>query len=226
MWLETLISLYGYPAVFVGTFCEGETILVVAGFAAHQGYLKHQWVILLSFLGTVCGDQLYFYSGRAGGIRFLEKRPPWKTKSDRIFSLLKRHSLLLILGFRFVYGMRTITPFAIGASGTSPLRFLVLNMASGFFWASLIGSAGCVFGRTLELLLGGLKRYELFLFMILAAAGALVWFLHWRRKEKTLLHRWTEHILGREATESLSRYFPFRIFLPVLNIHPSAIASA
>lgn len=117
MSLESIISLYGYPAIILGTFFEAETILAMAGFAAHQGYLKLEWVILSGFLGTLCGDQLYFYIGRRKGTAFLEKRPYWKSRSQLIFDLLKRHQLLLILGFRFVYGLRTATPFVIGASG-------------------------------------------------------------------------------------------------------------
>lgn len=156
----------------------------MAGFAAHQGYLQLQWVVFASFLGTLCGDQLYFHIGRTKGTPFLDKRPYWKAKSERIFNLLKRHQLLLILGFRFVYGMRTIAPFVIGASGVSPLRFLILNMASGFLWASLIASAGYLFGRALELLFGKLERFELLLFVVLVAVGVLVWYLHWRQRKK------------------------------------------
>ena len=36
--LQSLIEDYGYLAVFIGAFLEGETILVMAGFAAYQGY--------------------------------------------------------------------------------------------------------------------------------------------------------------------------------------------
>ena len=38
--LEPLVSTYGYPALLVGTFLEGETILVIAGFLAHRGYCR------------------------------------------------------------------------------------------------------------------------------------------------------------------------------------------
>ncbi len=34
-----LVQDYGYYAVLLGTLLEGETILVMAGFAAHGGYL-------------------------------------------------------------------------------------------------------------------------------------------------------------------------------------------
>src|SRR5688572_33421924 len=37
--LTQLLDHYGYLAVLVGTVLEGETILILGGFAAHQGYL-------------------------------------------------------------------------------------------------------------------------------------------------------------------------------------------
>ena len=46
--------------LMAATFLEGETILVLAGLAAHQGYLVLTWVILAAFLGSLCGDQLFF----------------------------------------------------------------------------------------------------------------------------------------------------------------------
>ncbi|MRR16170.1 MAG: DedA family protein [Deltaproteobacteria bacterium] len=184
MSLESIIALYGYPAILLGTFFEGETILVMAGFAAHQGYLKLPWVVLAGFLGTLCGDQLYFYIGRHRGTAFLEKRPYWKTRTKRIFDILERHQILLILGFRFVYGMRTVTPFVIGASGISPVRFFILNSVSGLLWANVIGYAGYLFGHALELLLGKLERYELLLFIAIAAAGMIIWGIHYFLRRK------------------------------------------
>jgi len=36
---------------------------VLAGLAAHQGYLVLSWVILAAFAGSLCGDQLFFIWG-------------------------------------------------------------------------------------------------------------------------------------------------------------------
>jgi len=38
--MEHYLQQYGYLAVFVGAILEGGTLLTMAGFAAHQGYLK------------------------------------------------------------------------------------------------------------------------------------------------------------------------------------------
>jgi len=81
--LSEMIAKYGYLAVFVGTFFEGETILVLGGFAAHRGYLELPYVMLAAFVGTVLGDQLYYFIGRRWGVRLLEKRPRWRERSAK-----------------------------------------------------------------------------------------------------------------------------------------------
>lgn len=181
MTLAGLISTYGYFAVGVGTFLEGETILVLGGFAAHQGYLELPWVIICAFLGTLIGDQLYFHIGRIKGKDALEKRPHWKSKSEKIFSLLDKHHVWLILGFRFLYGLRTVSPFIIGASRVSPLRFLVLDIVGAAIWAIGIGVLGYLFGYTIEKIIGDIKKYELLFFAVIAGAGVFIWLLFLRR---------------------------------------------
>jgi membrane protein DedA with SNARE-associated domain len=184
MTLESLISTYGYAAVAVGTFLEGETILVLAGFAAHQGCLHLPWVYFWAFFGTLCGDQLYFHIGRRRGIAFLEKHPFLKARSPGVFEILNRRPLLLALGFRFLYGMRTITPFLLGAGGFRPAKFLFLNVVGGLIWTLVIGGAGFLFGRAAELVLGKIKRYELFFFAALALCGIAIWIIAWLRRRK------------------------------------------
>ena len=177
MTLAELVSTYGYPAIAIGTFFEGETILILGGLAAHQGYLELTGVIASAFTGTMLGDQLYFYIGRIQGYSALEKRPRWKRKSERVFRLLKRHQVLLILGFRFLYGTRTITPFLIGISRVSPFRFLILNIIGAAVWATVIGGLGYAFGKTLETLVGDIKQYELLISLALLAIGSLAWII-------------------------------------------------
>ncbi|HKJ52204.1 MAG TPA: DedA family protein [Gammaproteobacteria bacterium] len=190
MSLQELISNYGYAAIAVGTFFEGETILILGGFAAHRGYLELPWVVVSAFLGTLCGDQLYFYIGRSKGVSAFAERPGWKQKSDKVFRLMNRHQTWLILGFRFIYGIRTVTPFLIGASRVSPLRFLVLNTIGGLVWAVVVGTLGYLFGQTLELIVADLKKYELFAFAGLAGIGLLVWtFYQWRKLASTRKYR-------------------------------------
>jgi membrane protein DedA with SNARE-associated domain len=175
MTIETLIQTYGYPALFAGTVLEGETILIMAGFAAHRGFLSLGWVIAVAFLGSFAGDQTWFYLGRLRGRSFLSRRPAWQPRVDRVHRLLERHQIPVVLGFRFLYGLRNVTPFVIGASGFQPARFLLLNAAGAAIWAVAGGAAGYLFGQTVEVFVEEAKKYELMLFIALAVGGLLVW---------------------------------------------------
>lgn len=175
MSLEELVSNYGYLAIAVGTFLEGETILVLGGFAAHRGFLELPWVMVAAFVGSFCGDQLYFFIGRTKGEQLLNKRPDWKAKSARVLSLLDRHQIALILGFRFLYGLRTVTPFLLGSAGIAPARFFILNMIGALVWAIVVGSLGYVFGSAIEAVIGDIKRYELLFFGVIAGIGLGIW---------------------------------------------------
>ena len=173
--LQDFVSNYGYAAVAIGSFLEGETILILGGFAAHRGYLELPWVIVSAFCGSLFGDQLYFHIGYFKGPSIIKNNPKWKTKSEKVFSLLHRHEVLLILGFRFLYGLRTITPFILGASKVSPLRFLLLNILGASIWATVIGLLGYLFGQTLEVILGDIKRFEWWVFFGIGVVAVLLW---------------------------------------------------
>ena len=175
MSLEQLVSDYGYWAVLIGTFFEGETILVLGGFAAHRGFLELPWVIAAAFVGSCLGDQLYFFIGRTRGEKLLERKPEWKAKSARVLSLLDKHQTALILGFRFLYGLRTVTPFLLGSAGIAPARFIVLNIIGAAVWATTVGSLGYFFGSAIEVIIGDIKRYELLFFGIIAGVGLGIW---------------------------------------------------
>ena len=182
MSLEDLVSTYGYAAIVIGTFIEGETILILGAFAAHLGYLSLEWVIVSGFMGGIAGDQLYFYLGHFQGRRLLERRPRWKNKSARVLDLLARHQTLLILGFRFVYGIRTMTPLLIGTSRVKPLYFLLLDGIGVAVWSILIAYLGYLFGSTLEIIIGDIKHYEFLVFGIIVAVGGLVWVMRYRKR--------------------------------------------
>jgi len=182
MSLEELITTYGYATVGIGSFLEGETVLVLGGFAAHRGYLELPWVIVSAFLGSLFGDQLYYFIGRVKGKSLLEKRPQWKAKSEKVFSLLHKHQILLILGFRFLYGLRTVTPFVIGASKIKPARFIILNILGAAIWAVIVGTMGYLFGYTLEIFIDNVKKYELLVFAGLAGIGIIIWLLRFIKK--------------------------------------------
>jgi len=148
--LISLLSTYGYLALFIGTFLEGETILIIAGFAAYNGHMSLPLAILVAFAGSFAGDQTAFYVGRYNK-SFLQKRlKKWECRIERVHRLLEKHQILVLISFRFFYGFRNITPFAVGTSNISPLRFFVLNGIGAGIWAISFGVGGFYLGDVLE----------------------------------------------------------------------------
>jgi membrane protein DedA with SNARE-associated domain len=182
--LQSAVDTYGYLAILIGTFFEGETILVLGGFAAHQGYLALPWVIASAFAGSLCGDQLFFYLGRRHSQAVLAKRPVWKARIGRVTGILERFRRSFMLGFRFVYGIRTITPFAIGMSRIRAGEFFLYNAAGALLWAAAVGSGGYLIGNALVLFLGNVKRYEKEALAAIALLGLLLWGTHFLRQRR------------------------------------------
>jgi membrane protein DedA with SNARE-associated domain len=187
MMLEGLIATYGYVAIVIGSFLEGETILVLGGVAAYKEYLDLFWVIAAAFAGSLFGDQLFFFFGRRYSERILRRWPAWRPRVDRGRRQLDRFKTPLILVFRFLYGLRIVVPFVIGMSSVSTARFAVLNAAGAIIWAVSVGAAGYLFGNALEIFIGDLRRHEMAFFISIAAIGAILWLIHFlrgRRKGK------------------------------------------
>lgn len=184
MSIEILIQKFGYLAILIGAFLEGETILVIGGFAAHRGYLMLPYVILAAFVGTLFGDQLFFFIGRFKGREFLDRRPKWRLRAKKAQQLLERHQTLVIIGFRFIYGIRTVTPFVLGMSHVKTWYFVILNILSALVWAITISTAGYFFGLAMEALLNDIERYEKTAFFLIALVGLILWLIHYWRKRK------------------------------------------
>ncbi|HLO33320.1 MAG TPA: DedA family protein [Anaerolineales bacterium] len=180
MSVETIISQFGYAALVAGLLLEGESVLVLAAFMAHRGYLDLPLVILIGFMVTLASDQFFFWLGRTRGNQWLEKRPAWKPNVEKAKSLLRRNMTLLFIGFRFMYGLRTVMPFVFGISKFAPKRFFFLNAIGAFLWALIFGLAGYLFGHVAEAILVDMGRYELWIALGIVLTGAGVGLYRYR----------------------------------------------
>jgi membrane protein DedA with SNARE-associated domain len=157
--IAELIADYGdwfYVVTFVWTFLEGETFVLFAGLAARQDIIRLDLLILFAWLGSFCGDQVYFWVGRRWGNALLQRYPRWTPGVHAALGLLRRYNTWFILSFRFVYGVRNFSSFAMGTSGLAWPRFCILNFIAAGIWAVTFAGVGYFVGATFEHLLGDL----------------------------------------------------------------------
>lgn len=178
----TLLHSYGYAALVIGAFMEGETIVLLAGVLAHQGYLSPVPAALCAFGGSLASDQLMFYLGRMKGNAILHRFPRLEKKAPKVRTFLARHETSLILGFRFIYGIRNITPILMGMSTVNQWKFLILNVFSAALWAASFITAGYFLGQALAAFLRLHPHADKAMLALIVVVACGIWL--WRRNRR------------------------------------------
>lgn len=181
MTLADLVAHYGYGAVFAGSLLEGETILLLAGAAAQKGYLSFIAVVAIAFCAGTLGDQILFAVGRRHGAALLRRYPRLAARAAPAQQLIRRHQTWLIVGVRFMYGLRLIGPVVIGMSEVPVRRFVLLNLLGAAVWAPLVVGVGYLFGHALDWLFAGIERFEFIALGVVAIVLGAVALWRWLR---------------------------------------------
>jgi membrane protein DedA with SNARE-associated domain len=191
--LQQLVEQYGYLAVFAGCFLEGETVLVLGGFAAYLGYLSLPGVIATATVGGFLGDEAWFLVGRRYGTRLLARFPKLRKARPYVRQKLDVYGHWVVFFVRFAIGLRVAGPIIIGASGMAPWRFTPPNAGGAFVWACVIGGAGYVFGGAFTVLMEHAKRYEHVAFVVVALIVLVA---------VAARGRWTAHLEARARSRA------------------------
>ena len=171
--------------MFVGAGVEGETVVIAGGVLAHRGLVSLGGAMAAAAAGSFVADQLFFLAGRRWRahprVQAITARPAFA----RALAAFERHPSRFIFVFRFLYGLRTISPIAIGTTQVSVRRFMALNAMAAVVWGVAFTALGYLFGHGLGALLGRFRpdaRTVLLVAGAVIAAAAAVQAIRWWRK--------------------------------------------
>lgn len=218
MTIPELLQTYGYWLILGWTLLEGETIVIIAGVAAAAGHMKLWLIILVAWIGSYISDQIYFTVGKKYG-PFLLRRFPWaQGPVDRAGRLLLKYDLWFILTFRFIYGVRNVTPPALAIAGVPHKRFAILNFIAAGLWAISFAIAGYLFGQAFKELVEDAHVY--FGYVIIFMFGlAVFWaFYHTIRG---IVHRRRAYRAERKAAAAAESPMPGRTASPKPSKRPA-----
>ena len=127
-----LVALDGVIPIF-----PGETTLNAASTAAAQGVLDLLPIIVAGALGAIVGDSALFWLARRFGRRVEPQvaRARENTKVAQALALLDSSAPILIVGGRYVPGLRFVVNATMGLSAIRYLRFLAWSVLSGVLWS-------------------------------------------------------------------------------------------
>lgn len=189
--METLLQYfihYHYLVIFLGTFIEGEVVLIAGGFLVSEGHLSFPVLVVLATTAAILGDNFFFWLGRSQRIG---SRHIWADKllnfigEHRLFKgeeFVRRHGGKSVFFVRFFYGLRFAGAMTAGYLGMGVVRFFLFNLIGSFTWAIVLGWIGYIFGESIEAATKGIRR-EIGLTLVLAGL-VLIYLLNRRRKRR------------------------------------------
>jgi membrane protein DedA with SNARE-associated domain len=179
---EALLERFGYLAVFLGTFLEGEAILVIAGFFVERGHMKAIPVTICGFFGAYIGHLFWFWLGRRHGVRLLDRYPRMQRHFGNSIRMFERYGVAAIIVTQWLYGLRITCAVVVGISKISLLKFLFYEAVSCLIWAIGITALGYYFGAAVETLLGRYEHPELWGLLVIILVALFLWWRHRRRE--------------------------------------------
>ncbi|WP_433800715.1 DedA family protein [Actinomycetospora sp. CA-084318] len=185
-WLYVIAGglAFAEAAIMVGVVLPGETALLVAGFAAHEGIIALVPMMIVAMACAIAGDSVGYEVGRLVGPRLQASRAGrlvgehrWQETED----FLRRHGGKAVLLGRGVALLRALVPGMAGMARMPYLRtFLPWNAVGGIVWGGGCVLLGYVFALSLETV----ARYLAWgpIPVVVLVAGVLIWRETRRRK--------------------------------------------
>jgi len=172
----TSLATYGYIVLFLYSLGGGFIALAAAGVLAHIGKMDLELSMLIAFCANFIGDMALFYMGRynKGDIHNYLRKQRRKLAFSHI--LIKRYGYKVIFFQKFVYGIKTLVPIAIGITKYDLRKFTFFNLISSGIWALVVGFAGYFGGEAVVKAVSVTSDYPYIFPLVLMTLIFSIWF--------------------------------------------------
>lgn len=170
----TSLSTWGYLILFVYTIGGGFVALVAAGVLSYAGEMNLSVVIVVAAISNFLGDTLLFYLTRYSKSEIM----PYLKKQKRSLALaqilFKKHGGKIIFFKKYIYGIKTLVPLAIGLTKYSFAKFSVINAISATIWAISLGLLSYYLGEPLMRIFNYIKSNPWIMPIVMALIFGLI----------------------------------------------------
>jgi len=133
------LTTYGYIGLFLYSLGGGFVALVGAGVLSYMGKMDIGTSIAVAFVANALGDVLLFYMARYQKSMMMEGVRKHRRKLALSHIMMKKYGSWIILIQKFVYGIKTLIPIAIGLTKYDFKKFTMLNIGSSVIWSLSVG---------------------------------------------------------------------------------------
>jgi len=133
------LETYGYIGLFLYSLGGGFVALVGAGILSFMGKMDLTLSISIAFVANAIGDIMLFYMARYQKSMMMEGLKKHRRKLALAHVMMKKNGSWIILIQKFIYGIKTLIPIAIGLTKYDFKKFAILNVLSAGIWALVFG---------------------------------------------------------------------------------------
>ena len=145
--MEDIIRDWGYLALFLYSFGGGFVGLVVAGVLSYSGDLNIYISILVAGISNFLGDQFLFFIARKNKNYAKDMMKKYGRKIALAHLLMRKYGSFVIFVQKYIYGIKTLVPLAMGITKYSAIKFSIFNALAAVLWACVIGYASFTAGE-------------------------------------------------------------------------------
>jgi len=182
--LLTSLSTYGYIALFLYSFGGGFFGLVAAGALSYMGKMDITLSIMIAATANYIGDMVLFYLARFNK----EYTHPYMKNHRRKFALsrvlIKKYGDAVVFIQKYIYGVKTLVPVAMGLSKYSFMRFGILNIPASLLFATFFGMLSYKGGEQIVNAFAYIKENPWILPVVLATLLGLLWLYFTKATQK------------------------------------------
>ncbi len=171
--MQALVLQFGLVMIFFGTAIEGDVTMMLAGVTAHLGLFRLSSAIAVGALGGFTGDVFFYGMGRWHSTT-IRGTQLYRRAEPAIGRFTARFGPLEIIVSRFIYGTRIASMVFWGVAGLPLWRFLLIDALGCALWALVLAGLGYTLSGSAVLLLGHVKRVQVWLAGALLGCIALV----------------------------------------------------
>ncbi len=178
------LTTYGYIALFLYSLGGGFVGLMAAGVLSYMGRMDLATAMAVAMASNFLGDTLLFYMARYHKKEVLNYFHKHRRKLALSHMLMKKHGSWIIFMQKFVYGIKTLIPLAIGITKYDFAKFSVLNFAAAILWTLIVGIGSYLAGKPIMGVYEFIAERPYIAPVILVAFGGLIWFYLGRATRK------------------------------------------
>ena len=183
--LEGLYETCGYLASFLGTFLEGEILLLTSVISAKLGYFNFYGGLVAAFFGAFVRDTLQFLLVKKQGKKLIDKKPNLQVKLDKASGWFNKNPTLYLSFYKLMYGFSTIIIMMSGLKDNISYTKFALHSAFAIgIWTAVLGGFGYFCANVMIEQLNFISDHSLEVIGVLSIIGLLYWYFVKRPKNK------------------------------------------